>query len=57
MALIKDSRLDPLTLLRTQLVAARREGASVGDLRAVVQAQTDLEAIDRALGDELKSAH
>jgi hypothetical protein len=57
MASTKDIRLEPLWVFREELVARRRAAAMAKDLKATLQAQLDLEVIDRALADELKAAH
>lgn len=50
----KEANLTPLWAFRLELVEERRKAASRLDRAAALKAQADL---DRALADELKSAH
>jgi hypothetical protein len=53
----KNKHLEPLWDLRADLVQRRRNAADSRDLEAMMQAQSGVDAIDRAIIDELKAAH
>jgi hypothetical protein len=53
----KNTDIDPLNLLRGELVAARRAAAAAHDLTATVEAQSKLELLERAIAAEAKASH
>jgi hypothetical protein len=53
----KTTDIDPLNLLRMQLIATRRAAAAAQDMTATVEAQSKLELIERAISDELRASH
>jgi hypothetical protein len=54
---IKNTDIDPLKLLRGELVAARRAAAAAHDLTATVEAQSKLELLERAIAAETRASH
>ncbi len=53
----KNTDIDPLHLLRGELVAARRAAAAAHDLTGTVEAQSKLELLERAIAAEAKASH
>jgi hypothetical protein len=53
----KNTDIQPLELLRRELIAVRRAAAAAHDLTATVEAQSKLELLERAIEAESQASH